>query len=203
MGFDFLVTPDVLIPRRETEELVQLIFEQNHSKDPLTILDIGTGSGCIPIMLKKKLGKAKVYAIDISNSALDIAEKNAKKMNSEITFLQADILKMNALSFDTFDIIVSNPPYVTIQEKELMHRNVTEFEPHLALFVTDDDPLIFYRKISELAFKSLNSYGQLYFEINEKYANEVKEILMQFGFSHIEIIKDMQGKDRIVKGILN
>jgi release factor glutamine methyltransferase len=203
MGFDFLVTPDVLIPRRETEELVSLILEENKSKLNPVVLDIGTGSGCIPIVIKKFMNNAKVYAIDISEKALDIASRNAMKLRADIEFLRANILETEDLLFDTFDVIVSNPPYVTEAEKELMHRNVLEYEPHLALFVPDNDALMFYKKITALAAKRLTTNGKLYFEINEKYAKEVQAIMQENNFSEINIIQDMQGKDRIVRGQIN
>ncbi len=200
MDCDFMVSPDVLIPRRETEELVDLIVQENNHRSPITILDIGTGSGCIAIMLSKYLNDAKVFAIDISDKALDIASRNAMKLKAELTLLQANILETEELKFDTFDVIVSNPPYVMEKEKELMHKNVLNYEPHLALFVPDFNALLFYHKIANLAQKCLNPKGHLYFEINENRAAEVCEILSLNNFINIEIRKDMQGKNRMVKG---
>lgn len=201
MGYDFIVTPDVLIPRRETEELVDLIVKRNNTNQELTVLDIGTGSGCIAIALNKLLLHSKVYAMDTSEAALDIAFRNSVKLKSTIEFLHADVLQLEAIEIDKFDIIVSNPPYVTLNESDLMHPNVVNHEPHLALFVPDNDALKFYRKIAQLASLSLKMNGKLYFEINENFAEAVKEDMIQNNFSEVEIIKDMQGKDRIVCGI--
>lgn len=202
MGHDFLVSPEVLIPRRETEELVDLIVRHHNTNNLVTVLDIGTGSGCIAISLNKLLRNSKVYAMDISEGALDIAFRNTVKLKSTVEFLHADVLSLEAIEIDKFDIIVSNPPYVTMNESNLMHANVVNHEPHLALFVPDNDALKFYRKIAFLASNSLKSNGKLYFEINENFAEEVKKYMDQYNFSEIEIIKDLQGKDRIVFGIL-
>lgn len=201
MGYDFIVTPDVLIPRRETEELVDLIVKRNNTNQELTVLDIGTGTGCIAIALNKLLLHSKVYAMDTSEAALDIAFRNSVKLKSTIEFLHADVLQLEAIEIDKFDIIVSNPPYVTLNESDLMHPNVVNHEPHLALFVPDNDALKFYRKIAQLASMSLKMNGKLYFEINENFAEAVKENMIQNNFSDLEIIKDMQSKDRIVCGI--
>jgi len=196
----FHVNQQVLIPRRETEELVDLIIQENN-KPNLSILDIGTGSGCIPITLQLELKAAKVDAIDISEAAIAVAQANASMLNATI-----GCFKMNALSKWTlknqYDIIVSNPPYVTISEKEQMERHVLDYEPHLALFVENDDPLIFYNAVIERATSQLFTNGKLYFEINEALGKEVKYKMEQEGFIDVEIIKDMQGKDRIVKGQL-
>ncbi len=201
MGDDFIVSSDVLIPRRETEELVDLIIKRNITNHHLTVLDIGTGSGCIAITLFKHLINPKVYAMDISEDALDIAFRNSMKLKSTIEFLHADVLQLEAIEIDKFDIIVSNPPYVTFNESSLMHANVMNHEPHLALFVPDEDALKFYRKIAQLASISLKNNGKLYFEINENYAEAVKENMLQNNFAEVEIIKDMQGKDRIDCGV--
>jgi release factor glutamine methyltransferase len=199
MGYDFMVSPAVLVPRRETEELVSIIISENRSTANPVILDIGTGSGCIAITLNKLLPDSIVYGIDISSEALSIAERNAQKIHAEVEFIQADILATDTIQFDRFDIVVSNPPYVTESEKEMMHANVLEYEPHLALFVKDEDPMKFYTKIIELATVCLKENGKIYFEINEKYAFETVEILQRNNFHEIEIIRDMQGKERIVK----
>lgn len=198
-GRDFKVTPDVLIPRKETEELVDLIIKDHKESSP-KILDIGTGSGCIPISLKLEIKESKVEAIDISNAAIEIAQENAKFLNAAVEFYQLDILGSQKI-FNTYDIIVSNPPYVMNREKEMMRPNVLEHEPHLALFVKDGDPLIFYTAIVECANLSLNNNGMLYFEINEQFGKEVALAMECAKFQNVEIIKDMQGKDRMVKGV--
>ncbi len=196
----FYVDRNVLIPRQETEILVHEILEICKNKNNLNILDIGTGSGCIPISLKKAIPDANVCALDISIEALDIAIKNARFNNVEIEFKQFDILSDEKLAFDQkFDIIISNPPYVRDSEKSLMHKNVTMFEPELALYVRDKDPLLFYRKILEAAKSSLNSDGQFWFEINEKYANEVIELCKSSGLENNVIVKDLNKKDRFIK----
>jgi release factor glutamine methyltransferase len=202
-GLDLMVSPAVLIPRPETEELVHLIIQENHLHTHLVVLDIGTGSGCIPIVLAKSLSEATIYAIDISEKALDIAKKNAKKYHVFIHFLQIDILNENLLndSFPTnlvFDIIVSNPPYIREIEKEKMYANVLDYEPSTALFVPDDEPLLFYKKIAFFAQKRLKIGGKLYFEVSEYFGNEVIAYLTFRGFKEIRLIKDLQGKDRIV-----
>ncbi len=199
----FYVNENVLIPRQETEELVNLIIEENKNKENLNILDIGTGSACIAISLAKNISNSKVSAIDVSEDAIDIAKKNALLNDVQVAFIQADMLKSNGLeNIANFDIIVSNPPYVTNSEKEFMDKNVLNFEPKLALFVDDDNPLIFYKKITEFASKHLNKKGKLYFEINEQFGSETKELLQNYNFKNIEIIKDINGKNRIVRGNL-
>jgi release factor glutamine methyltransferase len=197
-GRDFKVNPNVLIPRRETEELVYLI-RQDHPNFDGRILDIGTGSGCIPITLKLEILNAKVDALDISKAALLTAKQNSDDHAAEINFLEWDILSVDELP-KTYDIIVSNPPYVMHKEKELMKENVLDNEPHLALFVEDDEPLIFYKAIIEKATKSLSKGGFLYFEINEQFGNEVTKAMKEATFQNVKIIKDMQGRDRMVKG---
>lgn len=196
-GFDFKVTPAVLIPRPETEELVAVIIAENKEKENLTIVDIGTGSGCIAIVLAKKLKKARVYGIDISTSALEIARENAQKNEAEILFLEMDMLQ-NIIAIKA-DIIVSNPPYIRELEKAQMQANVLDFEPSQALFVPDELPLLFYEKITAIAQHSLKLGGKLYFEINEKFGNEVVHLLCSSkGFDKIKLIRDLQGRDRIV-----
>jgi release factor glutamine methyltransferase len=196
-GFDFKVTPAVLIPRPETEELIALIVEENKEKENLTIVDIGTGSGCIAIVLAKKLKNPSVYGIDISTSALQIARENAQRNEAEVIFLEFDILQA-ALSMRA-DIIVSNPPYIRELEKAQMQTNVLDFEPSQALFVPDALPLLFYEKITSLAQQSLKFGGKLYFEINENFGNEVVSLLrLSNSFGEVRLIKDLQGKDRIV-----
>ncbi|MFN8324706.1 peptide chain release factor N(5)-glutamine methyltransferase [Flavobacterium sp.] len=199
-GLPFLVNKDVLIPRPETEELVELILaESRKSKvESLRILDIGTGSGCIPISLKKNLPDAEVFAVDVSENALEVAKENAKLNGVEVNFIKINILETEDLD-QQFDIIVSNPPYVRMLEKEEIKPNVLEFEPHLALFVEDNDPLLFYRKIAQLAKKNLNENGKLYFEINQYLGKETVGLLESLGFTNIKLLKDIYGNDRMVK----
>lgn len=191
-GLPFLVNENCLIPRPETEELVSWILE-----DPkASLLDIGTGSGCIAISIAKKT-KANVFGLDISKKALEIAKKNAKMNNVLVQFSQANILDLD--KFDKVDIIVSNPPYVLESDKKMMECNVLDYEPHNALFVSDNDALIFYKKIVEIASKSLNKNGFIYFEIHESKAAEIIDLLAKNNFSNIELRKDLQNKDRMIK----
>lgn len=196
----FKVNEHTLIPRPETEELVYWILDEinNQNKFNSIIVDIGTGTGCIPISLKKNLPESNVFAIDISKEALKIAQENAKMNEVEVHFMQKNILETSDLQHQ-FDIIISNPPYVRQLEKEEMNTNVLAFEPHLALFVSDEDPLIFYRKIAELAIKHLKPGGMLFFEINQYLGKETVELLLNLGFKSIELRKDMYGNDRMVK----
>lgn len=204
-GLEFKVNHHVLIPRPETEELVQHILQSDRVRiNPnLSILDIGTGSGCIPVTLKKNLPKATVFAMDISAEALAVARENAYLNGVEVTFIEADILNRKTLIQhpDKFDLIVSNPPYITDAEKGEMNANVLEHEPHLALFVSNEEPLLFYKAITEFATHHLNRGGALFFEINAGYGAEVKASMEQYGFRDVVILKDMQGKHRIVKGL--
>lgn len=193
----FNVNESTLIPRGETEELVQLIINENNDKE-ISILDVGTGSGCIAIPLAKNLQKAKVSALDISEKAIETAKRNAEKNNVEVNFFLEDILNIKH-KHDNYDIIVSNPPYICNSEKSLMQNNVLDYEPHTALFVDDNDPLIFYRTIAIFAQKNLTKEGFLYFEINEALAKEMKEMLEKYSYKNIEIIKDINERDRIVK----
>jgi release factor glutamine methyltransferase len=199
-GLQLKVTPTVLIPRPETEELVDLIIRGN-SDGNLTILDIGTGSGCIAIALKSRLNKAEISGIDISEKALKIARKNGTLNRLNVQFFQADILNWQKYDWPFFDVIVSNPPYVTKSEKELMHKNVLDFEPSNALFVDDTDPLLFYRTIAQFALEKLNPNGKIYFEINENFGPETKSLLAGFGFTEVDIVTDIHGKNRFVKAI--
>ena len=199
-GLDFEVNKNVLIPRPETEELVQWILDSNSKTEKLKILDIGTGSGCIAISLAKNLPKAQVFAIDVSEKALEIATLNAKQNEVAVTFLPLNILETHDLEKE-FDVIVSNPPYVRNLEKEAIKKNVLDYEPHLALFVEDDDVLIFYRKISELALKNLSDKGQLYFEINQYLGTEMVDLLHNKGFQNVALRKDIYGNDRMTKAI--
>tara|TARA_R110000796_G_scaffold77155_6_gene172354 strand:- start:5593 stop:6456 length:864 start_codon:yes stop_codon:yes gene_type:complete len=202
---EFRVDENVLIPRPETEELVYWIINEVQKGDPreeVKILDIGTGSGCIAISLAKNLPNAKVYALDISKKALQIAGENAKDNDVDIFFLEADILSLEGFK-DKFDVIVSNPPYVRELEKLEMKNNVVEHEPGLALFVSDGDPLIFYKKITRFALSHLKKGGVLFFEINQYLGEEMKQLLEAENFSEIEPRKDMFGNDRMLKGQLD
>ncbi|WDF53502.1 peptide chain release factor N(5)-glutamine methyltransferase [Mucilaginibacter sp. KACC 22063] len=199
-GLDFKVNASVLIPRPETEELVQWIIETTGDKRA-NIIDIGTGSGCIPVTLKHNLPQSKLCAIDISEAALATARDNALLNDTEVEFLLADILKHNELHFaEKFDVVVSNPPYVTETDKLQMHNNVTGFEPHTALFVPEQDPLIFYNVIADFALQHIKPNGQLFFEINESYGKEMIDLLTNKGFTDIELRKDMSGRDRMIRG---
>ncbi|WP_143962726.1 peptide chain release factor N(5)-glutamine methyltransferase [Litoribacter populi] len=197
-GREFKVSPDVLIPRNETEELVHLILKENRIPAP-KILDIGTGSGCIPITLALEIKEAKVYGLDVSHEALKIAMENALLLEATVDFHQADILSAD-IPYPDLDILVSNPPYVRELEKAQMHKNVLDHEPHLALFVSNQDPLIFYRTIAEKGLKALKSEGKLYFEINEAFGQETKGMMEGLGYQKVNIYKDLNGKDRIVYG---
>ena len=197
---DFNVTPDVLIPRPETEELVERILSR-HRQQGIRILDVGTGSGCIAVTLAAHLPEARVVAADVSPGALVTAAGNAEKNKVTVHFVETDILARKALEDipGVFDVIVSNPPYVKLSEKESMEANVLNYEPHLALFVTDSDPLLFYRSIARFGNEKLRKGGSLYFEINAQYGNEVAGLLEEEGYTDIEIIKDIPGKDRIIQ----
>tara|TARA_B100000767_G_scaffold256844_1_gene264225 strand:- start:2502 stop:3335 length:834 start_codon:yes stop_codon:yes gene_type:complete len=195
-GLKFKVNEHTLIPRPETEELVEWILEHEFT----SVLDIGTGSGCIPIAVKKNKN-VEITAIDISESALCVAKENARINEVEINFLVKDIFKMTSLP--KVDVIISNPPYVLEKEKELMLANVLENEPHLALFVPDNNPLIFYNKIADLSFLSLSKNGLLFFEINEHFGKETVAMLTAIGFVDIELKKDINDKDRMIKARKN
>ena len=201
-GLPFNVNPSVLIPRPETEELVEWVLESVNSEQLAagSILDIGTGSGCIAVTLKKNLPPFEVRALDISVNALETAALNARLNNVEIQFINADILNLNSeMEISKSGIIVSNPPYVTMQDKTRMHANVTDFEPHTALFVPEDDPLMFYRAIADFALINLADEGLLFFEINESLGAETMELLRDKGFKSIKLRKDMSGRDRMIK----
>ncbi|MEM7101751.1 MAG: peptide chain release factor N(5)-glutamine methyltransferase [Bacteroidota bacterium] len=207
-GLDFLVNENVLIPRPETEELVNwLIKDQKHYSETgfgISILDIGTGTGCIPLTLKKYLSEATIYGIDFSSDVIQLAQKNAEKLDLKVDFFVMDILDKSHWSKALiYDVIVSNPPYIPESEKVLMHKNVSEFEPHSALFVPESEPLIFYETITRFSLDHLKPGGQLFFEINEFKESEVVAILRSHGYQEIEVEKDMQGKERMVKGVRN
>lgn len=198
----FKVNKNVLIPRPETEELVNWVLESTESTKEISILDIGTGSGCIAISIAKNRPNAKVTAIDFSKTAIEVAKKNAILNNVTIEFIIQDILAADHLS-ENFDCIISNPPYVRELEKEEIQKNVLSFEPHSALFVADDNALIFYDKIADLAIKHLKPNGQLFFEINQYLGKETLNMLSKKGFTQNELKKDIFGKDRMTKSSIN
>lgn len=196
------VNNETLIPRQETEELVDLIIRENKGFNG-SIVDVGTGSGCVAIALSRNLPGAKVTGIDISEGALKLAGKNALLNNVDITFIKADIFNFSLTTLSDSGILVSNPPYVRNSEKQYMNRNVLSFEPQDALFVPDSDPLIFYRAILKMSKNILIHGGKIYFEINEAMGSHMYELLALFGYSEIRIFKDINGKDRIIKGTRN
>ena len=198
--YNFLVNEHVLIPRPETEELVEMIYKENMGFSG-RILDIGTGSGCIPISLKCLLPTANVEACDISDEALSLAKKNADKNNANVSFFKADILNLSS-SVLHYDIIVSNPPYIKLAESDQIHDNVKKYEPHLALFVDGEDAIIFYKKIIDLCESSLNSRGKLYFELNPLTSNDVKTYAeIKNLFTEIDLKKDLSGNIRFLKAV--
>lgn len=194
----FYVNSSVLIPRNETEELVQMIISNHKNDSSLNIIDLGTGSGCIAISLKLALSQATVYALDISKEALEVAQKNAQNLGAEINFLNAD-MRTKIPDLPAFDIIVSNPPYITMSEKKVMNTNVLAYEPHLALFVEDSNPLEFYEAIADFGKSNLNPQGKVYLEINEHLGHETATMLQQKGYSQVEIIQDIHSKNRMIK----
>lgn len=201
-GIPFTVNEHVLIPRPETEELVDWILkDQKNEKPSITVLDIGTGSGCIAISLAKKIPEAKVYAIDISEKAIQVAKENARKNQVEITFIKEDVLEIEDL-FQDFDIIVSNPPYVRELEKKEMKSNVLDNEPKQALFVSNDEPLLFYEKITDLTKRKLRENGSLYFEINQYLGTETKSMIENKGFKSVEVRKDIYDNERMIRARL-
>ena len=199
-GLVIKVNPSVLIPRPETEELVDWIINDCKNRKSISILDVGTGSGCIAIALSKNLPNASIVALDVSSDALKIARQNAIDNKVEIEFVEADILDWDSTNMQ-FDVIVSNPPYVRELEKQMMSANVLDHEPHLALFVEDDDALLFYKKITDVAADILKPNGQLYFEINESLGESTKELLTEKSFNEIELKRDFFEKDRMIKAI--
>lgn len=202
-GEAYKVTPDVLIPRPETEELCNWIIKDCQAlytnQSTLRILDIGTGSGCIAITLKQNIENASMTALDVSDKALEVARANAASKGVKIDFVKVDILKQEQWPIGPFDIIVSNPPYVKESEKELMKPNVLEHEPHVALFVSDEQPLVFYETIAKLAFQSLTVQGKLFFEINENLQEDLTLLMKRQGFNSIEFRKDMNNKTRMLR----
>ena len=210
-GLTLKVEPGVLIPRPETEELVNWVVETLHTKQPTLncqlstvncqLLDIGTGSGCIAVALSKKLKNAEVEAWDVSDVALRVTKDNATKNHVKVKVKKVDILSDDIFGFGNYDVIVSNPPYICEEEKEEMEKNVFEYEPSLALFVPNEDPLLFYRKIGLLALQLLNNGGLLFFEINRRFGKEVVAMLQELGYEAVEMRQDMFGNDRMVKAI--
>lgn len=201
-GLDLTVNASVLIPRPETEELVSVIIKENSHQKKLQLLDIGTGSGCIAISLAEILDCEKVYGLDVSEAALEVAHANSLKYGQPITWLQADIFKSRLkIPAASLDIVVSNPPYVLESEKPAMRRNVLDHEPHLALFVPDSDALFYYKRIASVASKLLKPGGRLYFEINEQFAAETLQMLQKMKYTKIEARQDLFGKDRFTVAI--
>ncbi len=199
-GLSITCAPGALIPRPETEELVDWILVELKGKES-KILDIGTGSGCIALALKKNTINSNVWGLDVSETALKIARENALALGLEVGFFSQDILSDHPIDFDNqfFDVIVSNPPYIPLNEQVKMDQNVLQFEPHKALFVPDHDPLLFYRVIATKSLSFLKNQGVLFFEIHEDFAAEVKELLVELGFINIELRKDLQGKSRMIR----
>ncbi|MEO6903254.1 MAG: peptide chain release factor N(5)-glutamine methyltransferase [Bacteroidia bacterium] len=198
----FLVNSSVLIPRPETEELVDLIIKENDVTYP-SIIDIGTGSGCIAISLKRNIINSAVYAMDVSAEAITTAKENALLNNVFIEFITVSIfddINLEHISSASLDIVVSNPPYVCITEKHDMQKNVLDYEPHLALFVPNNDPLLFYKTIADFALKYLKPGGKLYFEINPLYGEEMLKFLKNKGFKNLKLVKDLNNKNRILRG---
>lgn len=196
-GLELHVTPDVLIPRPETAELVDIIADDAGEREDLKVLDIATGSGCIAIALARTLRFPQITALDISPEALKVAEKNAKKLKTNIRFICGDIFTWSGNGI--YDIIVSNPPYIDESEKESMDPNVLDYEPHGALFVPDEDPLRFYTRIVALSKTILTPGGMLYLEINPRHATELAQLITSRGFTQTEVIKDSYGKDRFIR----
>jgi release factor glutamine methyltransferase len=203
LGRKFFVDTNVLIPRPETEELVILVkqqFQEKQINDLIRVMDIGTGSGCIPISLALEVRNSKVFATDISEGALTVAKKNATTLKADVVFLKHDILNTE-IPEKNLDVVVSNPPYITHKEKSSMMANVVDFEPHMALFVPDDDPLLFYKAIGLKSRSALKPNGMLFVEINAQYGKAVAELFLGYGYTNISVIKDISGKERIVSGI--
>lgn len=195
-GFQLKVTPDVLIPRPETAELVDIIVDDADGKEDLRVLDVCTGSGCIAVALARSLKFPIITALDISSSALEVARENSTALKAKVKYVEADIFKWSPT--DSFDIIVSNPPYIDESEKRGMDDNVLKYEPAQALFVPDDNPLIFYKRIASVAVESLKPDGRLYFEINPRHAASLSRYLSDMGFSDIEIRKDSFDRERFI-----
>ena len=204
-GLPLEVTPDVLIPRPETEELVDWIVRKYDKSMPLSIVDIGAGSGCIAVSLKSNFHNATVWAIDVSKAALTVGKRNAAKNNVEVNFLLKDALNDDMMGFerDSLDVLVSNPPYVTSSDAQQMQPNVLDYEPYIALFTPENDPLVFFKRISAFGKKSLKEGGRIFFEINEAFHEEVADILKQHDYSDISLRRDINGKWRMISGQKN
>lgn len=200
-GLEFEVSPDVLIPRPETEDLIRLIMHDfaDQTERPVRVIDIGTGSGCLAVTLARFLPQSDVTAYDVSEEALAMARRNADKLNAEVSFRHQDILQVAQRQVGTFDCVVSNPPYVTRSEAAQMDRNVLEYEPDVALFVDDADPLIFYKAVADFAAHNLSDVGVCYVEINERFGEATKAVFDDRGFQNVQIYKDIHGKDRSVR----
>lgn len=199
-GLPFMVDDRALIPRPETEELVRWVIDEVGNGE-VKILDIGTGSGCISVALKKHLPHAGVYALDSSSAALDLAAENARFNRVSLHLFLHDVLDRDSLNFMRFDVMVSNPPYIVESEKSKMDPNVVDHEPNIALFVPDEDPLLFYRRIVDLAEGHLIRGGRLFFEVDERYGLEVSSLLQDRGFKQVELRQDLSGRDRMVRGV--
>ena len=197
-GHHFKVTPATLIPRPETEQLVDLVIDENRDRDDLRVMDLGTGSGCIAISLARALKFPQVTGVDINNDALDVARENAEMLRVRVRWMEADMLEMPLLPAESQDIVISNPPYITMSEKEGIERNVLDYEPHDALFVPDADPLLFYRAIAQFASRVLAPQGRIYLEINRRFGVAVAQELGQYGFADMRVLKDSFGNDRFV-----
>jgi release factor glutamine methyltransferase len=201
-GYQFKCTPDALIPRPETEELVSWVVDLFPQNQDLKIVDLCTGSGCIGISLAKHFSRSKVLVTDVSKKALNLAKENAKKNNVDLEFICHDLLIDSSFDYfahDSFDVWISNPPYIPRFEIQEIGTNVLNYEPHLALFVEHENPLLFYELIAKNARKFLCSGGYLFFEINPNYSSDLKEKMTKFGFVNIELMKDLQGKYRMLK----
>lgn len=199
-GMDFIVTPDVLIPRPETEELVGLVLaEASRHNESFSIVDIGTGSGCIAVTLKKKWPRCHMYAVDVSEGALQVAKQNAAQQECEVNFLQLDVLSPEAAEkIPSCSVIVSNPPYIRESEQSSMAKNVTDYEPHTALFVPENDALVFYRAIAVIGKKRLKPGGKIFVEINEALGLETCILFQKEGYRDVQLKTDLQGKERFV-----
>jgi release factor glutamine methyltransferase len=195
-GLKLEVNKNVLIPRPETEELVDLVLKENKGRTGLSILDVGTGSGCIAIALQKNLARCNVFGLDVSPQALAVAKQNAERNLAPVQFLEINILSSAVKDLPAVDLVISNPPYIPLSDKDTMHPNVVENEPALALFVQNDDPVIFYRRIIELAKTCLNAEGQVWFELHYKYGELVRELLLAAGFKDVQLLNDMNGAIR-------
>ena len=200
-GLDFIIEPGVLIPRQETDELIDIIIDENKDKEDLKVLDLCTGSGCIAIALARNLPFSSICGVDYSEEAVKVAEENNNLLKTKVIIQKEDIFDWMPES--KYDIIVSNPPYVMDKEALSMEKNVLDFEPHDAIFVPDDNPLIYYKRIKEIAEKSLNMGGRLYLEINPLKSEELKDLLEKGNFSEVTVIKDSSGKNRFIKAVLS